>query len=364
MAADIGEAAASALARALAPRTSPFERLGLPTTAVDETALRRAYRAAALLLHPDKCQHPQAKLAFQRASEAFDALSDLVRQRQLLQPALGGQRSGRGRGRGRPRSAGPSRFDVGDPAGTAPQDHFFDWEREEDGDEDPGPRGAAKGWWDSAWSEFEKRLRQREMEAQQERAIEAAVLRGEDSLDAYMATVLQEVTRGPAPTPPSPSAASPSAAAAAAPWAGPSSAASTAAPAAASRGSACGSSVKRPRHGGAVCSSCSSTVSREDKFCKSCGTAQRAGLGQERTAAGPVRAPCRSAEATACGRSSGSGGTVMRLATGATITATSGRGRLSGGASAVGSASGGRGTAAVAAALLAGLDSDGSELSE
>ena len=60
-----------AIARSL--HAQPHRILGVPVDA-DEPTLRRAYRAAAKLLHPDKCTLPDAEAAFKRVSTAFEQL--------------------------------------------------------------------------------------------------------------------------------------------------------------------------------------------------------------------------------------------------------------------------------------------------
>jgi hypothetical protein len=52
-----------------------YEILGVRRDA-DDAAVKKAYRKAALLLHPDKCQLDGAKEAFQKVSSAFACLSD------------------------------------------------------------------------------------------------------------------------------------------------------------------------------------------------------------------------------------------------------------------------------------------------
>jgi DnaJ family protein B protein 12 len=52
-----------------------YNVLGVPRDA-DENAIKKAYRKAALQLHPDKCELEGAKDAFQKVSEAFACLSD------------------------------------------------------------------------------------------------------------------------------------------------------------------------------------------------------------------------------------------------------------------------------------------------
>jgi DnaJ family protein B protein 12 len=52
-----------------------YNVLDVPRDA-DENAIKKAYRKAALQLHPDKCQLEGAKDAFQKVSEAFACLGD------------------------------------------------------------------------------------------------------------------------------------------------------------------------------------------------------------------------------------------------------------------------------------------------
>jgi DnaJ-domain-containing protein 1 len=49
-----------------------YEVLGVGRDA-DDAAIKLAYRKAALRLHPDKCQLPSSKEAFQKVSNAFGA---------------------------------------------------------------------------------------------------------------------------------------------------------------------------------------------------------------------------------------------------------------------------------------------------
>ena len=42
----------------------------------DDAALKKAYRMTALRLHPDKCQLPGSKEAFQKLGSAYSCLSD------------------------------------------------------------------------------------------------------------------------------------------------------------------------------------------------------------------------------------------------------------------------------------------------
>ncbi|CAE8660741.1 unnamed protein product, partial [Polarella glacialis] len=147
---------------------------------------------AALLVHPDKCPHPQAKLAFQKLSEAFDALSQPdARARKGFGPSSGSFQSQQ-RGSKRPSANRPPPTGCWGEPGAAP-------DAREEVDE-RGPRGGRQSWWDASWSEFERRLRTREAEEQRREAMEAAVGRGEDSLDAYMA--MNEAQMGPTGAPP------------------------------------------------------------------------------------------------------------------------------------------------------------------
>jgi curved DNA-binding protein CbpA len=55
-------------------RTSLYEVLSLSRDCDDED-IKQAYRANALLVHPDKNPHPQAKAAFEAIQDAFRTLS-------------------------------------------------------------------------------------------------------------------------------------------------------------------------------------------------------------------------------------------------------------------------------------------------
>lgn len=156
------ESSRAVIARALGGG-SPFVRLGLPEALSDQIVVRRAYHASALLAHPDKCGLPQAKLAFQRISEAFDMLATPHLQQRALEAASRGARA------------------CASERGS--RDHA---------DDDKDSRGCK--WWDASWSEFERRLWQR-AEAEREQAVDAAVLRGEDPLDAYMEVLSTHGTR-------------------------------------------------------------------------------------------------------------------------------------------------------------------------
>ena len=174
----ISSEVSAAIQRALRPGASAFARLGLPDAHCETTVLRRAYRTAALLVHPDKCAHPEAKMAFQKLSEAFDLLSGPQGQKEQLDRPKRGYP-------GRPYQRG-GRYDRPGPPGC--------WGENDDVD-DPGQR-AGKSWWDAGFSEFEKRLRAREAEQLRKEAMESALRRGEDSLDAYM-SVLEAELSGP-----------------------------------------------------------------------------------------------------------------------------------------------------------------------
>lgn len=174
----------AALRRALLPGASPFARLGLPEALCEAKVLRRAYRTAALMVHPDKCSHPEAKMAFQKLSEAFDLLSAPEGQRQELDRPRSNWRDYPGR----PYQRG-GRYDRPAPPGCWGEGE------EADGPENSEGRGG-KSWWDAGFSEFEKRLRAREAEEQRREAMEAALRRGEDSLDAYMSVLEAELSGG------------------------------------------------------------------------------------------------------------------------------------------------------------------------
>ena len=65
------ESQRDALSRSTLPL--PAQRLGIPEGAPAET-VKRAFKAAARLLHPDKCKLPGAEAAFKRIHEAYDVL--------------------------------------------------------------------------------------------------------------------------------------------------------------------------------------------------------------------------------------------------------------------------------------------------
>eukprot|EP00667_Euglena_gracilis_P016008 EG_transcript_16700 len=53
-----------------------FDLLGLPQDVSDEDAVRRAYKALSVRIHPDKCSHPDAAEAFKQLRRACDVLLD------------------------------------------------------------------------------------------------------------------------------------------------------------------------------------------------------------------------------------------------------------------------------------------------
>lgn len=178
----------AAIHRALLPGASPFARLGLPEAFCETKVLRRAYRTAALLIHPDKCSHPKAKMAFQKISEAFDRLSGQEGQKQELDEPTWRRKIPKGGYPGKPYQRG-GRYDRPAPPGCWGESERSFPERSDDED----GRGG-KSWWDAGFSEFEKRLRAREAEESRREAMEAALRRGEDSLDAYMSVLEAELS--------------------------------------------------------------------------------------------------------------------------------------------------------------------------
>eukprot|EP00438_Fugacium_kawagutii_P010243 Skav234275 [mRNA] locus=scaffold1464:1177821:1178666:+ [translate_table: standard] len=189
---DVSSEVSAAIRRALRPGASPFARLDLPEKLCETKVLRRAYRTAALLVHPDKCAHPEAKMAFQKLSEAFDLLSAPEGQKRELDRPRSKWPKGPGDPGvypGRPYQHG-GRYDRPAPPGC--------WgEHSEEGAASEGEEGPARGgksWWDAGFSEFEKRLRAREAEELRKEAMEAALRRGEDSLDAYMSVLEAELS--------------------------------------------------------------------------------------------------------------------------------------------------------------------------
>ena len=64
-------------------RLNPFEQLGLRYDATEED-IRRQYRKLSLLVHPDKCRHPQAKAAFEIVNSASKQLQNEDFRKELL----------------------------------------------------------------------------------------------------------------------------------------------------------------------------------------------------------------------------------------------------------------------------------------
>ncbi|NXD73644.1 DJC14 protein, partial [Eolophus roseicapillus] len=79
---DHGEEVTRLLAMAEVPEEelNPFHVLGVEATASD-VELRRAYRRLAVLVHPDKNEHPQAEAAFKVLRTAWDIVSSPERRR-------------------------------------------------------------------------------------------------------------------------------------------------------------------------------------------------------------------------------------------------------------------------------------------
>ena len=73
--------AARTIARVLRASTH-YDVLGIARMPFDPVALKRAYKAHALLIHPDKSDHPQAASAFKKLESAYRLLSDLTKRKQ------------------------------------------------------------------------------------------------------------------------------------------------------------------------------------------------------------------------------------------------------------------------------------------
>ena len=71
-----------------------FAALGLPVCIAAPAVVRSAFRRLSLRVHPDKCDHPQSALAFQRIADAFEALHEPSGQQRALREALGEGRVG------------------------------------------------------------------------------------------------------------------------------------------------------------------------------------------------------------------------------------------------------------------------------
>lgn len=81
---DRGEEVTRLLAMAEVPEEelNPFHVLGVEATASD-AELRRAYRRLAVLVHPDKNEHPRAEAAFKVLRAAWDIVSSPERRREF-----------------------------------------------------------------------------------------------------------------------------------------------------------------------------------------------------------------------------------------------------------------------------------------
>ena len=89
-----------------------FAVLSLPRAPVEASQVRKAYRGAALKVHPDKCSDPRATEAFKLLSEAFECLADPSLQQLHLGGGAGG-RSGAGGGAAAPRATGKPWWERG-----------------------------------------------------------------------------------------------------------------------------------------------------------------------------------------------------------------------------------------------------------
>lgn len=56
-------------------KLNPFEQLGLPFDASLQD-VKRQYRKASLMVHPDKCKHPRAQDAFEILGHAVKEVED------------------------------------------------------------------------------------------------------------------------------------------------------------------------------------------------------------------------------------------------------------------------------------------------
>ena len=73
-------------------KLNPLEQLGLRFDATPED-VKRQYRKASLLVHPDKCKHPQAQDAFEVLGHAHKQMQDETKVKELVY-ALGLARGG------------------------------------------------------------------------------------------------------------------------------------------------------------------------------------------------------------------------------------------------------------------------------
>merc|ERR1712137_626501 len=161
-----------ALAHALDLNASPYGRLGLKDARYTPSEIRQAYHTAALLLHPDKCDLPDATRAFQCISQAFNTLSQPGAEDQVL---------------GSTRKSNNSEFSERQ-HGPRKKDHVFTCERKLD--------DGREKWWTAGWFELEERLRRHEIDARVARRMEAldkAMKCGEDLVDSYRTLIQEEV---------------------------------------------------------------------------------------------------------------------------------------------------------------------------
>ena len=64
-------------------KLNPFEQLGLRFDAtVDD--VKKAYRKASLMVHPDKCKHPKAQNAFEILGHAQQQLNNEDKMKELI----------------------------------------------------------------------------------------------------------------------------------------------------------------------------------------------------------------------------------------------------------------------------------------
>lgn len=85
----VTDAMVAAVAAAAGRRGSPYATLGVARDASPD-AVRRAFRRAALALHPDKNGAPGADEEFRRAARAFEVLGDARRRREYDLLGAGG----------------------------------------------------------------------------------------------------------------------------------------------------------------------------------------------------------------------------------------------------------------------------------
>ena len=64
-------------------KLNPMEQLGLKFDASEED-IKRQYRKTSLLVHPDKCKHPQAQTAFEVLGHANKQMQDPDKLKELM----------------------------------------------------------------------------------------------------------------------------------------------------------------------------------------------------------------------------------------------------------------------------------------